>query len=119
MNAFKKLYCRIFQKVFKIAIPILPYSNPYIIDSTTKIPDLLIKKNIDIVLIVTDEAVHKLGLIDSLKKTLENKKIKYCIYDKTQPNPTVNNVEEALKMYIDNGAKALIGFGGGSSIDCA
>ncbi|MBQ4630077.1 MAG: iron-containing alcohol dehydrogenase [Clostridia bacterium] len=119
MNTFKKLYCRIFQKVFKIAIPILPYSNPYIIDSTTKIPDILIKKNIDIVLIITDEAVHKLGLIDTLKKTLENKKIKYSIYDKTQPNPTVNNVEEALKMYIDNGAKALIGFGGGSSIDCA
>lgn len=41
------------------------------------------------------------------------------IYDKTQPNPTVDNVEEALKLYHKNGCDTLIGIGGGSAMDCA
>lgn len=45
--------------------------------------------------------------------------MRYAVYDKTQPNPTVANVEEALKMYHKNGCDALIAIGGGSSMDCA
>lgn len=28
MNAFRKAYCRIFQAVFKLALPVLPYRDP-------------------------------------------------------------------------------------------
>ena len=38
---------------------------------------------------------------------------------KTKPNPTVDNVEEAKRMYIKEKCECLIAFGGGSSIDCA
>ena len=41
------------------------------------------------------------------------------LYDKTIPNPTIDNVEEVRKLYIENGCQALVGFGGGSSMDCA
>lgn len=41
------------------------------------------------------------------------------MYDGTVPNPTVKNVEEAREMYIGEDCQALIGFGGGSAIDCA
>jgi alcohol dehydrogenase class IV len=37
----------------------------------------------------------------------------------TVPNPTSQNVEDALKIYNANSCQALIAFGGGSSMDCA
>lgn len=117
MNILKKLYCRVFQTAFKIAIPILPYRDPVILNSCSEVPGVLSKKKIDKVLIVTDAFMHSSGLIDSLKKSLSNAGIEYEVYDKTVPNPTVSNVEEAKEIYIKSGCKALIGFGGGSSID--
>ena len=41
------------------------------------------------------------------------------IYDKTVANPTTTNVEEARELYLEKHCDAIIGFGGGSSIDCA
>lgn len=119
MNIFKKIYCRIYQKAFHFAIPLLPYRNPVVLKNYGEIPPLLTKRNIDSLLIVTDEFIHKSGLVDRLKKVLDENKIKYTIYDKTVPNPTIKNVEEARKIFIANNCKALIGVGGGSSIDCA
>lgn len=119
MNVFKKIYCRCFQAVFKLAIPILPYRNPYVMKSCTEVPGVLKSKNIDSVLIVTDEFLHSSGIIDTLKNSLKKAGIKYTVYDKTVPNPTVSNVEEARQEYIKKKCNALIGFGGGSSIDAA
>ena len=45
--------------------------------------------------------------------------VSYCIYDRTVANPTIQNVEEARALYLEQGAEALIAFGGGSSMDCA
>ncbi len=119
MNTFKKIYCRCFQKAFWLAIPILPYRNPQILQSCSRVPELLARKKLDKVLIVTDEFIHSQGLADGLKKSLDKANISYIVYDKTVPNPTVSNVEEAREIYINNKCKALIGIGGGSSIDCA
>ena len=43
MNPLKKAYCRIFQNVFKFALPLLPYRNPKIIGSVKGIPEVLEK----------------------------------------------------------------------------
>lgn len=119
MNLFKKIYCRTYQTVFKLAIPILPYRDPEILDSILKIPEVLKRKKKDSVLIVTDKSIHSLGLIDPLKKALNEENISYTVYDEVVPNPTIKNVEEARGIYIEKSCNALIGFGGGSAIDCA
>ena len=41
------------------------------------------------------------------------------MYDGTVANPTVANVEAALGVYRDHGCQAIVGFGGGSAMDCA
>lgn len=119
MNKFKAAYCRIFQKCFKIAIPFMPYRCPEIFYSTSKLTGLFEKKNINNILIVTDEGIRKFGLLDRMIMHFEHHNINYFIYDKTVANPTTTNVEEARQLYIDNNCSAIIGFGGGSSIDCA
>lgn len=119
MHPLKKLYCRTFQTAFKLVIPVLPYRKPKIIHQAAVVPKLLSKKKIGSVLIVTDAAVHSLGLIEPLKNALKENKINYVIYDKTVANPTIQNVEEARKLYLNNCCQGLIGFGGGSAMDCA
>lgn len=119
MNPVKKIYCRIFQNVFKFALPFLPYRNPKIIGSLKAVPDMLTKKKCENVLIITDAGIHQLGLTDRLEKALTDSGISYILYDKTVANPTTDNVAEALELYHANNCKAIIGFGGGSSMDCA
>lgn len=119
MNKLKKVYCRIFQKCFKIALPFLPYRKPEIFYSTSKLSGVFEQNNINKVLIVTDKSIHNLGLLDKMLTHLDHHNIKYVIYDDTVANPTTVNVEEARELYLENGCGAIIGFGGGSSIDCA
>ena len=119
MNPLKKAYCRIFQNVFKFALPLLPYRNPKIIGSVKGIPEVLEKRGYNNVLIITDAGIRSLGLTERLEQTLRRNCISYQIYDKTVANPTTVNVDEALHMYLDNACQAIIGFGGGSSMDCA
>ena len=119
MNPVKKLYCRTFQTVFKIALPFLPYRKPKVVGSVKALPDIILKKKCSKVLIITDSGIRKLGLTRRLEKALDNAGIPCIIYDKTVANPTTVNVAEAVKLYLDSGCDCIIGFGGGSSMDCA
>ncbi len=117
MNILKKIYCRTFQTVFKLAIPLLPYRDPKILNSIEELPDEFKKKHIATVMLVTDSQLRT--LTRPLEDLLPENGIKCIVYDKTRANPTVANVEEALQIYKENSCEGLIAFGGGSSMDCA
>ena len=119
MNTLRKIYCRAFQKAFHIAIPFLPYRKPKIAGSVKELPEIIMRHKCTHVLIITDDGIMKLGLTRRLEKALKEAGIPYTIYDKTVANPTTVNVREALELYHKEGCDAIIGFGGGSSMDCA
>lgn len=119
MNIIKKMYCRIFQTCFKLALPILPYRKPKRLKNVEELAELLEKKKKDCVMLVTDEGIRKLKLTKRLERVLEETGIRCVIYDKTNANPTTENVKEALVLYHEENCQAIIGFGGGSSMDCA
>lgn len=119
MNQLKKAYCRAFQTAFRIAMPFLPYRRPKHLDGIKEIPKALKKEKVTSVLLITDESIRSFGLTKPLEELLPAEGFKITVYDKTVANPTNSNVEEALKLYLENDCGAIIGFGGGSSIDCA
>lgn len=119
MNIVKKTYCRIFQICFRAALPLLPYSEPKILEGMDKIPKVLEKFNFNKVLVVTDKGITEVGLGKQLTDILDKADISYEYYDNTVANPTVSNVEEAKDMYIEGGCQAIVALGGGSSMDCA
>lgn len=119
MNFVKKLFCRSFQAVLRLALPFLPYRDPKVLSCVQDVPGCLKEKRIECVLIVTDGFLHISGMLEPLKNALKDKGIRYTIYDEVTPNPTVLNVELARERYIRHGCQGLIGFGGGSAIDCA
>jgi alcohol dehydrogenase len=115
-------YYRLYQIIFKLAMPFLPWRKPELVEgagSVKKLPWLLEDLRIKSVLIVTDRTLMKLGLLDNLIGELGVNGCQYAIYDKTVPDPTIQNVEEALHLYHEHNCKAIIAFGGGSPIDCA
>ncbi|ARK25264.1 alcohol dehydrogenase [Sporosarcina sp. P37] len=117
-----RLYARLFQKSFKAGMNFLPWREPELLQGLGSLEGLAGKvKSLGIgsVLIVTDRDIAKLGLMDVLLVGLNSLGINYLVYDKTVPNPTIHNIEEARSLYLANECEALIAFGGGSPIDCA
>ena len=119
MNLICAAGCRVFQTVFKLAIPLLPYREPKILNHVKEVPAVLKEQGISCVLIVTDAFLHGSGLLDPLKQALRDAGIAFHVHDETMSNPTIRNVESARAIYQKYGCQGLIGFGGGSAIDCA
>ena len=119
MFVLKAVYCRIFQGVFRLALPFLPYREPKILNSCKELGVVAKSKNIKSVLIVTDKGVYNCGLTKSAEEELEKNYVKVFVFSETLANPTVKNVEDAVKIYKKYGCEALIAVGGGSAMDCA
>ena len=122
MWQLKKAYYRAFQKVMKIAMYAFDWSEPLLLEgpgAIKKLPDLIKSKGLKNVLIVTDKGLMSLHILDGLFAKLEETGIEYVVYDGTQPNPTIDNIEDARQLYLDNNCEGVIAFGGGSPMDCA
>lgn len=122
MFQLKKLYARSYQKVVRILSPAFPWRIPDLIkgeNSILYLPTRIKEDGVQHVLIVTDAGITKIGLMDPLLEKLLEVGVRFTIYDKTVPNPTIDNVEEARNLYDENGCDGFIAFGGGSPIDCA
>ena len=122
MLALEKAFCRVYQKVFFVFQCFLDWSEPQLLTgpgAVKKLPALIKEKGLSKVLVVTDKGLTGLGLPNGLYEELDNAGIGYVVYDGVQPNPSIDNIEEARAMYVDNGCQGIIAFGGGSPMDCA
>ena len=114
-----RVYCRLFQFIMRLALPFLPYRKPKILNNNTDLVKVLKEKGVRNVLVITDEGIVKAGLLLKLTMSLDEGNINYTVYDKTVPNPTMRNIEEARELYVSNSLEAIIALGGGSSLDLA
>lgn len=122
MANLKHAYYRAYQAAFKVAMPVFNWDEPQLLKGPGAIKDLpaLVKsKGISNVLIVTDKGLMSLNLLDSLFEYLDKQNIRYTVYDGVQPNPSIENIEEARRIYLKNNCEGIIAFGGGSPMDCA
>lgn len=119
MFVLKAAWCRVFQGAFRLALPLLPYREPQILTSVEELPQVLRREGSASALVVTDRGVAAAGLTEPVAAVLKNSGVTCVVYDRTQTNPTVDNVEEALKQYRLHGCNGLIAIGGGSAMDCA
>lgn len=122
MNTLSKVYCRTFQAIMKLGHYVLNYRIPETMKgagSIKRLPAFIRNKGIDRLLVVTDASLMKLGLPAPMLEAMEKAGIACTVYDGVAPNPTSDNVEEGLKLYLKNGCKGIVAIGGGSPIDCA
>ncbi len=83
------------------------------------VPDNLAALAVTKPLIVTDKGVAKVGLLKILTNFMDAKFMPYAIYDGTEPNPSVENVNAGLAIFQSEGCDGLVSLGGGSPHDCA
>ena len=117
-----KVYNRIFQKFMYVGLALMKWREPELITGAgclktvaTKLGELGLKHP----LIVTDGYLHSIRIYAPLTDEMDRLGIPYTIYGEAVPNPTVHNIADAYKLYVDNGCDCLIAVGGGSSMDCA
>ena len=118
----KKGLYRTQQRVMKAASKILPFPVPVLLTgpgSVKKLAENIKVRRLKNVLVVTDKILMDLKLLDGLFDSLHENEVKYVVYDEVEPNPTIESVENGRKVYQKNKCDGIIGFGGGSSIDCA
>lgn len=114
--------CRAFQKAFFVGVHFMPWREPQIVHGAGRLQELpnhLKANGADNVLLVTDEFLAQTEHFKNIKKYLEEAGIKYAVYDKTVPNPTIDNIKDATCVYKTHKCNSLLAFGGGSAIDCA
>ncbi|OGC91850.1 MAG: alcohol dehydrogenase [candidate division Zixibacteria bacterium RBG_16_53_22] len=70
-------------------------------------------------LVVTDKVMVGLGILDGIRKALEQDNVSYAVYDGVAAEPTIDFVREGLQAYRENGCDFLLAVGGGSPIDTA
>ncbi len=122
MWQIKKAFFRVYQQTFRVAMCIFDWSEPTLLEgpgAIRKLPEFIKSKGLSKVLIVTDKGLMGIHLLDSLFEELDKAGVEYVVYDGTQPNPSIENIEDARQLYVDNNCQGVIAFGGGSPMDCA
>lgn len=119
MNRWKRAYCRTFQTVFRIALPLLPYRDPQVLRKLGDIAGILEREGKHCPLLVTDGFLRTTEAFKELEADLRGKGYRVSVFDGTKPNPTTDMVRQAVEMYRTNGCDCLIAFGGGSPMDVA
>ncbi len=122
MWQLKKAFFRAYQSAFKIAMFAFDWTEPETLEgpgAIRKLPEFIKSKGVNKVLIVTDKGLMGIHLLDSLFEEMTKAGVDYVVYDGTEPNPSIENIEDARQLYVDNNCEGLIAFGGGSPMDCA
>ena len=69
-------------------------------------------------LIVTDPGIAKIGYADKIAQNLHAAGISSTCFADVTPDPTLQNVQDGLKQYLDETCDLIVSIGGGSAIDC-
>ncbi|PSW18324.1 L-threonine dehydrogenase [Photobacterium sanctipauli] len=70
-------------------------------------------------LIVTDKVLSQIGMVKQVADLLTARNVESVVFDGTQPNPTIGNVEAGLALLKEGECDFVISLGGGSPHDCA
>lgn len=118
MNLYESS-CRIVQKGMKVVLQALPMRVPNVSCTIHDLPTILNARYVQRPLIITDKEIRNSGILQYVCDVLNQDNIQYRIYDRTNTSPTIQNVEEASIMYIQNACDHVIALGRGSIMDCA
>jgi aldehyde:ferredoxin oxidoreductase len=106
------------EKVWEVRIPPLPemmLGAGVASHMGERIRQLKIKK----AFLTTDPVMFSMGRAEEVRKILEPCGISTVIFSDVEPDPPIELIERAGKIYTDNGCDGIVGLGGGSSMDTA
>ncbi len=109
------------ENVFKLqpARPVT-YFGVGAIEKISEISDELKSRDIEKIMIVTDEVSYKAsGAWEIIKPVFEEKSLDYKLFDEVRPNPTYEGCDRIAELAEEEDIDAFLSIGGGSSHDSA
>ena len=97
-------------------------SVPNIISGSGKLDELeIIFRKLKILnpILITDQGIKKLGYIKIVENILAKTNTNLIVFDEVKADPPEKNIFDAVKITKRNKCDAVIGLGGGSSMDVA
>ena len=97
-------------------------SVPNIISGSGKIDELVkvcINNQIFKPIVITDFGIKKQGYVEIIEKILARHNIQISIFEGVKADPPEKNIFDAVNILKKNSCDAVIGLGGGSSMDVA
>ena len=79
----------------------------------------IVQKNYKSVFIASGKTIRNKGMLDKLIENLNANGINTVIFSDIVPDPTIENVENGLKVFKEHNCDCMIAAGGGSVLDCA
>jgi len=118
----KVTFYRILMAGLKLAVKLIPQPQPIIFSGTNsslELAQLMINHDFKRVLIITDKILKQLGIADDICELFQAHNIEVIFYDQVTPDPSDVVVENGVKAAKDHHCDAVLGLGGGSSLDAA
>ena len=115
-------FYRVWIFLLKVGTILLPFRKPELFEgpgSSKALCSKLAEEGVGKVMIVTDEGLVKLGLVKRIQDALDANGVEHILFDGVIPDPTIELIENGLKVLQENDCKAILAIGGGSSIDAA
>ncbi len=85
----------------------------------TELATIFEKNKIFKPILITDSGIVDQGYVESVELICKKNNIKLSIFDNVIPDPPEKNIFDAVDIFIKNNCDAVVGLGGGSSMDVA
>ena len=102
-SVLMKKYCRVYQAGAKLLMAALPWRSPKMLSGSgtvKKLPEAVRDRGFHKVLIVTGPKIRARGLLNELLEEMKEKKLKYVIFDGISQNPTDEEVENGVGIFL-------------------
>ncbi len=109
-------------KLLNITAKVLPFLKPTLFSgpgSSLELCESIALMGIRRVLIVTDAMLIEIGLTKDIQAKLSELGVEFFVYDGVKPDPTIEQIEAGVEMQKLHDCDAILGVGGGSSLDAA
>lgn len=97
----------------------LPTKIVFGVGAIEKLPNLVKNYGRKALIVTGRKSTKQTGLLDKVRSMLEAVGIETVVFDRVQPNPISDDVDEAARIAIEQNVDFVIGLGGGSAIDSA
>jgi alcohol dehydrogenase class IV len=88
-------------------------------NTVNKVGELAGKLGCKRALLVTDEAIVRMGFADIVKEAMEKEGIKVHVFDKVEPEPHIETANVLYETVRKESSDLVVGLGGGSAMDMA
>lgn len=115
----KKPFIRIFQFSLYTLTYLMPFKEPKLIEGLDLLPKKIKELNLKKPLLVIDPYFKTTPFFEKIEEGIKKEGLDISVYSEIKPNPSISQIENGLKVYLENNCDSLIAFGGGSTMDTA